>query len=87
MFGESLDDGRIVEDPSDSSVNDDPGMGTRSCRFDSPNLSGDRGEGADMLGTVVGLFNSEGLNGGVSSHGEHGGKVVVGERDVLNEVL
>ena len=86
MFGEPLDDGRIVEDPSDSSIDNDPGTGTRLCRFDSPNLSGDRGEGAEMLGAVVGSLNVERLDGGVSSHGEHGGEVIIAEWYVVDEV-
>ena len=87
MFGELFDDGRVIEDPSDSSINDNPGTGTRSCRFDSPNSSGDRGEGAEMLGMIVGSFDGEGLDGSVSSHSKHGGEVVVGEWDVLDKML
>ena len=87
MFGESLDDGRIIEDPSNSSIDDNPGTRARSCRFDSPNSSGDRGEGAEMLGTIMGSFNGEGFDGGVSSHGKHGREVVVGKGYILDEVL
>ena len=87
MFGESFDDSRIVEDPSYSSVDDHPGSGTRSCRLDLPNSSGDRGEGAEMLGMIMGSFNGEGFDGGVSSHGKHGREVVVGKGYILDEVL
>ena len=87
VLGESFDDGWIVKDPSYSSVNDHPGSGMRSCRLDSPNSSGERGEGAERFGTIVDSFDGEGLNGGVSSHGEHGGEVVIGEGYVLDEVL
>ena len=59
----------------------------RSCRLDLPNSSGDRGEGAEMLGTIVGSFDGKGFNGGISSHGEHGREMVVGEGYVLDEVL
>ena len=39
-----------------------------------------------MLGAIMGSLNVERLDGGVSSHGKHGGEVIVAEWYIVDEV-
>ena len=86
VFGELFDDGKIVEDPSNSSICDNPGVALRSSRLDLSNTSSDRREGVDTSGAIMRLFNVKGLDHGVSSHGEHGVQVIVGKLYIMYEV-
>ena len=86
MLGEVSDSTTVVEDSSNSPNVNDPSSVLRSSSLSSSDPSGDRGKGTEVIGTISGLGNVEGLNGGVSSHGEHMGVVVRGDGSVTNDV-
>ena len=86
MLGEMSDSTTVVEDSSNSPNVNDPSSVSRSSSLGLSDPSGDRGKGTEVIGTILGSGNVEGLNGGVSSHGEHMGVVVRGDRSVADDV-
>ena len=85
VLGEMSDSTAVVEDSANSSNVNDPSSASRSSSLGSSNPSGDRGEGAEVFGTVSGAWNIEGFNCGVSSHGEHMGVVIRGDGSVTDD--